>query len=256
MAFDPKRIKEVFFEFNFMYMKHRIDSFDPNDPIGNFALNMLNTIISGYLVRLKDEVDIYLPTVHEWLDLAIERKEQLGEGDDLIFHHAKLFKGKAAALWMTDDINAHEYWEKARQLWSSFDDPARTFYAKTKLKTEFLDDYLQLCVQSGRYQEGVDRFEKYHGKKEVSIKRKMTAREYGYLLCLNALEPRYSQQELVEAGQKMLTKYMEEPWLRMGLFNQAATWLKIVYWDNQDTTTAYDTVLKAYDCTPNIKPLF
>lgn len=255
MTFNPKRTREVFFEFKLDYMTRESKEFGFDKPMGNFALYLLSDIISGYLVNLKDEVDVYLPTVHKWLDFAIECKESFGEVDDIIYHHAKLFRGKALALWMTEHINATEYWEQARQIWSDFDDSSGSFYAKSQYKTEFLDDYLQLCVQSGQYQEGIDRFERYYGKKEVSIKRKMTAREYGYLLCLNGLEKKFSQEELVEAGQKMLTKYMEEPWLRMGLYSQAATWLKIIYWDNQATTTAYQTILKAYDNMPNIEPL-
>ncbi|MFT4020835.1 MAG: hypothetical protein QM666_04875, partial [Acinetobacter sp.] len=233
----------------------KLNLFDPEKPIGNFSLHMLEEIISGYLVNLKSEVDIYLPTVHEWLDFAIDRKDPFGEGDSLTYYHAELFQGKALALWMSDHINAPQYWEQARQLWSGFDDPARTVYSKNKFKTDFLDDYLQLCVQSGQYQEGIERFEKYYGQKAISIKKKMTAREYGYLLCQNALAPKYSQHELVDAGQKMLTKYMEAPWLSMGLYSQAAIWLKIVYWDNQNTTTAYETILKAYESMPNIEAL-
>ena len=53
----------------------------------------------------------------------------------------------------------------------------------------------------------------------------------------------------------MLSKYLEEPWLRMGLYRHAATWLKIVYWDQGHTTTAYETILRAYENMPNIQAL-
>lgn len=255
MAFNPKRTKEVFFEYTLGYMERKkLNSFDPDKPMGNFALSLLGEIISAYLVNLKDEVDIYLSTVHEWLDFAIDRKDPFGQGDDLIHYHAELFKGKALAVWMSDNFNAVKYWNKAFELWSEFDQPSRTIYAKNKFKTDFLDDFMQLCVQCKQYQAGIDRFEHYHGKKEISIKRKLTPREYGYLLCLEHLEPKYTALELVECGEKMLSRYMEEPWLRMGLYEYAATWLKIVYWDHQVTTNAFDTIQKAYDCMPNTEP--
>lgn len=253
--FDPKRTREVFFEYTLGYLERKkINSFDAEKPMGNYALTMLSEIISGYFVHLKEEVECYLSTVHEWLDFAIERKDPFGEGDDLIFYHAELFKGKALTIWMTENLNAADYWQKSFELWKDFDG-LNNIYAKSKFKTDFLDDFLQLCVQCGQYQVGIDRFEHYHGKKEISIKKKMTPREYGYVLCRNYLEPKYSQQELVEAGEKMLTKYMEEPWLRMGLYSYAAIWLKIVYWDNQKVSTPYETILKAYECMLNTLPI-
>lgn len=253
---DPQRTREVFFEYTLGFLERKkINSFDPEKPMGNYALTMLSEVILGYFVNVKEEVECYLPTVHEWLDFAIERKDPFGEGDDLIFYHAELFKGKALALWMSDNINSIEYWHKAFELWCDFDQSSRTIYAKSKFKTDFLDDFLQLCIECGQHQAGIDRFEHYYGRKEISIKKKMTPREYGYVLCRNYLEPKYSSEELVEAGEKMLTKYMEEPWLRMGLYSYAAIWLKIVYWDNKKVLTPYETILKAYDSMPNIESL-
>lgn len=53
----------------------------------------------------------------------------------------------------------------------------------------------------------------------------------------------------------MLNRYMEEPWLRMGLYSYPANWLKIVYWDHKVTTNAFDTIQKAYECMLNTEPL-
>lgn len=252
MVFDPKLKKEIFYEFKLNYMENESKIFDSAKPMGNIALHFLDDIISGLLVQLKNEVEKYLPTVHKWLDFSIARKEQFGEGDDLIFYHAQLFRGKALASWVSDNFNEVHYWEKARLLWSNFDGSSRSIYAKSKYKTEFLDDYLQLCIQSDNYFEGISRFEKYYGKKDISINTKMTPREYGYLLCVNHFDSKYSRDELVSAGEKMLTKYMGEPWLSMGLYSYAATWLKIVYWDNSNTQNVLDTISKAYKCCPDI----
>ena len=253
--FDPKRKKEVFYEFKLSYMENESKIFDPEKPMGNIALHLLDDIISGILVQLKNEVEKYLSTVHKWLDFSIARNESFGEGDDLLFYHAQLFRGKALASWVSDNINDQFYWEQARLLWSNFDDSSRSIYSKSKYKTEFLDDYLQLCLQSKNYLEGINRFEKYYGKKVISINRKMTPREYGYLLCMNYLKPQYSKEELVIAGEKMLTKYMCHSWLSMGLYSYAAIWLKIIYLDNGNTKDVSDTIGKAYGCCPDISPL-
>lgn len=253
MVFDPKRKKEIFHEFKLNYMKNEIEEFDPKKPMGNMALHLLDDIISGFLVQLKAEVEVYLPTVHEWLDFSISQIDSRNQVDENQFYRAQMFKGKALTCWMSNNINEKNYWEKARLIWSDFDNSNRNIYAKSKFKTEFLDDYIQLCLQSEAYQEGINRFEKYYGKKEISINKKMTAREYGYLLCLNYLEPKYRNDKLVQLGQKMLTQYMREPWLRMGLYSYSAIWLKIIYWDKKITLNQFDTIMKAYESLPNIE---
>jgi len=48
---------------------------------------------------------------------------------------------------------------------------------------------------------------------------------------------------------------MSEPWLNIGLYSYAATWLKIVYWDNGDIQNVFDTICKAYNCCPDIKAI-
>ena len=77
---DPQRTREVFFEYTLGFLERKkINSFDPEKPMGNYALTMLNEVILGYFVNLKEEVECYLPTVHEWLDFAIERKDPFGD---------------------------------------------------------------------------------------------------------------------------------------------------------------------------------
>lgn len=53
----------------------------------------------------------------------------------------------------------------------------------------------------------------------------------------------------------MLSRYMEELWLRIELYSYSSTWLKIVYWDHKVTTNAFDTIQKAYECMLNTEPL-
>lgn len=254
--FDPKRKKEVFDEYLLGAMERKkLTWFEPDKPVGNYAISLLDEIILGYLVNFKEEVNAYIPTVHEWLDYAINKKEVFGEGVDIDYHHANLFQSKALANWISGASNDILNWKNALKLWAEFDDPNKSIYAKSAFKTSFLDDFLMLCVQCGKYQEGIQRFEHYHGVKEISIKRKPTPREYGYLLCRNALEPKYNQTELSECGERMLTRYIQEPWLRMGMYGYAATWLKIVYWDQQVTNNAFETIQKAYDCMPDVERL-
>ena len=50
----------------------------------------------------------------------------------------------------------------------------------------------------------------------------------------------------------MLQANLEETWLGAGQYTRAATWLKIVYWDRDQTLAPLATILKAYDNMPNV----
>jgi len=49
MVFDPKRKKEIFYEFKLNYMENESKIFDSAKPMGNIALHLLDDIISGML---------------------------------------------------------------------------------------------------------------------------------------------------------------------------------------------------------------
>ena len=60
--------------------------------------------------------------------------------------------------------------------------------------------------------------------------------EFRCALCLQKLgRARFGENDLSEAGQRMLRANLEETWLGDGQYERAATWLKIVYWDRDQT---------------------
>ncbi len=250
MLFDPVRSKEtamIDFLINTEY--------DSEIPMGNVALSDINMLIGDWIVGLKLETEIILPSRIEWMQMAIDSDERLENsyGDDKFFHKYNLRKHLALAKWLRRGVDSQEDWQHARSLF--VDNYASSdWYETRKLRTDALDDYLALCIQAESYQAGVDEFEKYHGQKKISLKTKtITPREYGYLVCQNKLNPVHDNATMIELGRKLLVANLEDhPWLGYGQYSTAAMWLKIVYWHNDKNLTPEQTLLKCYDNMPNI----
>ena len=77
-------------------------------------------------------------------------------------------------------------------------------------------------------------------------------REFGYALCLHRARSQFEEEELFEAGRRMLQANLEETWIGAGQNMRAATWLKIVYWHHDESLTPLQVILKAYDNMPNV----
>ena len=228
--------------------------YDSKRPMGNVALNGINMLIGHWIVGLKSENEIILPSRIEWLQMAIDSDETLkGLYESATFHKYNLYKHLALAKWLYTGVDSQKDWQYARALF--YDNyVSGNWYEKRKFRTDALDDYIALCVQAESYQAGIDEFEKYHGQKKVSLKTKtITPRDYGYLICQNKLNPVHDDATMIELGRKMLVAHLEDhPWLGYGQYSTAAMWLKIVYWHNNRNLTPEHTLLKCYDNMPNI----
>jgi len=255
MLFDPVRRREtamIDFLINTEY--------DSTRPMGNVALSGINMLIGDWIVGLKSETEVILPSRIEWLQMAIDSDERLKNsyGDDEFFHKYNLYKHLAIAKWLYTGVDSQTDWQYAGTIFAD-NYVSGDWYEKRKFRTDALDDYLALCIQAESYQAGINEFEKYHGQKIISLKRKtMTPRDYGYLFCQNKLNPVHDDATMIELGRKMLMANLEDhPWLGYGQFSTAAMWLKIVYGYHKKDLTPEQTLLKCYENMPNVpKPDF
>lgn len=235
--------------------------YDSSRPMGNVALSNITMLVGNWMVGLKEQTEVILPSRIKWIQHAIEKGESFeGEYENKSFHTCNLYKHLALAKWLHTNTDAVSDWEMARKIFKdNYDEGSNSWYPKNQLKTKALDDYLALCIQAGNYQAGIDEFEKYHGQKTISLKRKaLTPREYGYLVCLNQIKPELENDTMLEVGRKMLINNLEDhPWLGYGQFSTAAMWLKIVYWHHDEELTPEQILLKCYENMPNVpKPDF
>jgi hypothetical protein len=130
-------------------------------------------------------------------------------------------------------------------------------FSKKDLSTGRLDDYMALCCQSRQYEVGVIEYEKYYPGKDVSLRRTLKPRDFGYVICLHELRGQFDRADILNAGRKMLKANLENNWLSYGQYLVAATWLKIVYWNETCIVPPEDIILKAYEDMPNVpRPAF
>lgn len=254
MLFNPVRRREtamIDFLINTEY--------DAERPMGNVALSGINMLIGDWIVGLKPENEVILPSRIEWLQMAIDTNEVFdGPYESATFHKYNLYKHLALAKWLYTGVDSQKDWQHARVLFVD-NYTSGKWYEIRKLRTDALDNYLALCIQAESYQAGIDEFEKYHGQKKISLKTKtITPRYYGYLVCQNKLNLVHDDATMIELGRKLLVANLEDhPWLGYGQYSTAAMWLKIVYWHNDKNLTPEQTLLKCYDNMPNVqKPNF
>jgi len=228
---------------------------DSKMPMGNVASSQLSTAIQAWLVGLDKEIAPVIPRALQWLDKAIAEDEKFGPDPNA--HRTTLHWARAIGGWLDDGWNHEGEWDLARVF-----EEARWRYEQRPWSTHEivksgLDDYMAFAYQGGEHDEGfeagIEMYERWTGKTEVSLSKVLKPRDYGYALCLHrAARQSFDEKDLFKAGCKMLQANLQEAWLGGGQFIRAATWLKIVYWHNDETLTPLQTILKAYDNMPKV----
>ncbi|MBA9031443.1 hypothetical protein [Rhizobium leguminosarum] len=251
--------------------------YDPAMPMGNVAVHEINDVISAWLVRHDKQIAPVLPRALRWLDKAIEGKEEERFGPFPCSHRRTLHWAKALGRWMHGEGNDEASWKTAQDAEieymrtgftkvlgvDKFDYKLQRFvpqeikglpYSSRRLLVDgTLDDFMAFSLQAGQYDTAVEEYERHLKPKNLSLKTTLKPRAFAYALCLKKLgRARFGDNDLLEAGQRMLRANLEETWLGVGQYERAATWLKIVYWDRDQTLTPLETILKAYDNMPNV----
>lgn len=221
-------------------------------PMGNVAVSELETVINAWLVGLHTEIAPVIPRALEWIKKAIDGDELFGVDQNA--HRTTLHWASALGRWLQDGLNDNVAWDVARTnevaRWHSQQRP----WTAREIVNSGLDDFMAFAYQ-GRdgFESGVEMYESWTGKREVSLSKLLKPRDFGYALCLQRTSRhQFDEDELFEAGRKMLQANLQEKWLGGGQFIRAATWLKIVYWHHDQTLTPLETVLKAYDNMPKV----
>jgi hypothetical protein len=262
MGFDPGRQRWVFSEEGDGLRRLLNSSYAPGKPKGNYARHDLYSVVESWLVGLSNETAVVLPRAIDWLTLAINEDEELGQDHD--YHRAKLRTARAMARWMLLQDAAQDDWEQAvigeAKYWQN---PLWNFTPRQIVK-ESLDDYMAYSVQSGQYAQAMAAYERLGAARVQKLTGKvLKPREYAYAICLHHEQGLFDEEALFTAGCKMLTANMDTYWLAVGQSLRAAMWLKIVYWDRDvragrpPALSPLQVVLKAYDNMPEVvKPAF
>jgi hypothetical protein len=207
------------------------------------------------LLGLLDRVRPLIPLRIEWIDRTLLGSRFPAECST--FQRAEMLKAKALYHWLAGDNElALAAWPQARAAQElSLHEPGN--YAKRDIDTDGLDDQMALCLLAGEYAGGIAAFQRGWPGKEPKVARVEAPRDWGYLACTNQLRPTLREDELLHAGQRMLRRWLDDPWLGRGQSARAAMWLKAVYWLPDRSLSPEHTLLKAYDDLPLVtRPAF
>jgi hypothetical protein len=234
--------------------------YDESLPMGNIAASELGTVIHAWLVGLHDTVNPIIQRSNIWIEWAIEKDEKLGP--DANAHRTTLHRARALGEWMDAGSNSEGEWDSARVYEEARWRNEKRPWSTHEIVKSGLDDYMAYAYQGGEhdngFEAGIEMYERWTGKNEVSLSKALKPRDFCYALCLHRLaRQQFDEDELFRAGRKMLKANLQENWLGGGQFIRAAIWLKIVYWHNDESLTPLQVVLKAYDDMPKVsRPAF
>lgn len=230
--------------------------YDASKPMGNIAVCEVDTALHGWLVGLHDEVKPIICRSTAWIEKAINLKEQFGSDPNA--HFTKLYWAKALCGWLENGWNFEGDWGSARIFEESSWRNGSRPWPESEIIKYGLDDYMLFSYQAGEHEDsfeaGIEMYERWLGKKQVSLSKRLKPRDFAYALCLHrTARQQFDENDLLKAGKRMLDSNMQVGWLSGGQFIRAATWLKVVYWHFSEALTPYDVVLKAYDHMPDVE---
>lgn len=204
-----------------------------NDPIGKFAMSDLNAYIKAALVGLAQEYQPLLDRAIDWLQFAISRNEGMGPNLDeyISFKQKKLHASLALAYWIRDRKSCFSLWNKSIKFYQADSLEDSSSYDKT-----YIEEPMLYCLHAKAYQTGIEIYEDVYGKKTPNIKRTKNEKTIEYAYCLHNEQGIYDKEELFLAAKKMLIHNINDGWLMSGKSLHVLSWLKILYWNEHEST--------------------
>ena len=239
----------------------------PEMPMGNCGISDIGRVVKAWLVGYHEEMAPLLPRALKWIDMALARDERFG-----VVHasyRTDLYWATALGSWMLDGMIAEDSWKAAQRFQEAWWRDEKYPWTMHEVIHEGLDDYLAFCFSGGGEPEdfavGVEMYERWTGKRDVRLSGTLKPREFALALCLHfgGLKA-FDEDDLYQAGRRMLRANLQDAWLGSGQYIRAATWLYIVH-GFRDISGTLETppltprqiILKAYEDMPKVpKPDF
>ncbi|EJK79518.1 hypothetical protein [Rhizobium sp. AP16] len=226
MKFDPIRNRQNKLKEDGSFLRYLLaQQYDQNKPMGNVAQYHLGDAISYWLIGIHIEIEPIIHRSNFWLDKAINGDEKFGGNHN--FHRTLLHWARAMGTWLEDAANDEGHWDQARvyeeAVWRFEGRP----WPRNEIIKSGLDDYMAFAYQGGKHDDGfeagIDMYQHWLGEKPLSLKKVLKPREFGYARCLHRARGQFDENELFDAGKKMLQANLEEVWLGGGQYLRAAT---------------------------------
>ncbi len=246
---------------------------EKGDPIGNFGASSVSSCIGFIIAGFADEANPLIIRANQRIDQGLASKEYEWFGGSSAQHRYNLFEARALGTWLEKNELATDHWNEARRFleawWRSEERP----WTRQEIIRDGLNDYMAMAVLGGCFEDykhgkepfeaGIEIYEHWIGKQDISLKKALKPRELGYALCRHYLHNEFDQADVLAAGKKMLGAKLSQPqpycdgWLENGQSITAAMWLMLIYWypafhNGEKLPSPVDVLLKAYDDMPDV----
>jgi hypothetical protein len=240
-------------------------------PIGNFGASKIVSCCRFTLVGYEDDARPLIVLANGWIDQGLLSKEYEWFGGSPEQHQYHLHEARALGTWLEENELATNHWNEARRFLEAW--WRNGVWTRQEIMRDGLDDYMAMAVLGGHFEDykhgkepfeaGIDMYEHWTGKSDVSLKKLLKPRELGYILCRHYLNNEFDRADVLAAGRKMLAANLSQPqpycdgWLENGQSLRAAMWLMLVYWypafhNGEELPSPVDVLLKAYDDMPDV----
>jgi len=254
--FDPLRERETLLDWAIAReLGKKRETFEPDSALGSAARSMLDNVIYGWLVGLRDEVQPLLSKSLEWLEASMAKEEQIG---DPPAYFAMLRQAAyALACWMLEGSSDRDAYLRAlvlhEEAWKQIE-VKRPLPASEALE-HYIGPYLRDCIQARAWERGIAAYERLGGRPVASAIELGNDAEFGYWACRNRLPNAQSGNDyIIPAAERVFGRGLMAQWFGRGHLLMAATWLKTIYWESGKIRTPEETLLRAYDLMPGVTP--
>lgn len=239
-------------------------------PIGNFGIGDVRGYVKHSIIGYEAEARPLLLRGNQRIDEGLASQEYERFGGEF-GHRSDLHLARALGTWLEENDPATDQWNEANRY---FEASWRSgVWTRQEIIRDGLDDFMAMAVLGGDFEDykhgkapfeaGIDMFEHWTGKSDVSLKELLKPRELGYVLCRHYLNHEFDRADVLAAGRTMLAANLSQPqpycygWLENGQTLRAAIWLKLVYWypafhNGEELPQPVDVLLKAYDDMPDV----
>jgi hypothetical protein len=220
--------------------------------VGTAAEEMLDRVVTGWIVGLQAEVRPVLEKSRAWLEESIARNERTGAPPS---YFAMLREeAHALAIWMLENRSDRSKYARALELheaaWAEIEQK-RAFPASEALEY-YLSGYLRDCLQAQDWEKGIVAYQRFGGRPVRDAAEIGSDAEFGYWACSNRLPRPGAAADYLAVAERVFGQGLMEGWLAHGDMGTAAAWLKIIYWESGAVRTPEETLLKAYDLMPGV----
>lgn len=211
---------------------------------GNHAEGSLNNFFYAFSVGKKEFFEEFLHRPIQWCQTSIALKKEVGWRTLSDIHEAY-----AGATWLytgEDDVSIWKESLEYTNLWFFADKNPSDYSKVSYLDNQLFYTYLQRCLFSKEYQQGIKVFEHLKGTKRINLTSKTGLATLMYAILRHYEYGEFDKARLNKICRKVLGKELKYVY-SMGRLDDAVYWLKTMCALRDKAYTPEEVVLTFYE---------